>query len=74
MLAPVGRFQTKDRASPAAKQISEMQADVTTSARKLLTSLRAVTAGRMIRLDIRSVPIILMPSTTVRAVRKEIRN
>ena len=48
MLAPVGRFQTKDRASPAAKQISEMQADVTTSARKLLTSLRAVTAGRMI--------------------------
>ena len=74
ILAPVGKFISNDKASPARKQITDKKTDSTATALKLMTSLRAMTAGKIIRLDISKLPIILIPMTTVSAVRSAIRN
>ena len=48
--------------------------DRITTALKLFTSFPAVTAGKMIRLEMRRLPIIRMPRTTVRAVKRAMTN
>ena len=74
MLAPVGRFISNDRISPARKQITDRKTDNSATALKLTTSLRAITAGKMIKLEIRRLPIIRIPITTVNAVSSAIKN
>ena len=53
MLAPVGRFISNDRISLPRKQITDRKTDNTATALKLTTSLRAITAGKMIKLEIK---------------------
>ena len=73
-LAPVGRFMAKDKHIPIKKQITEMIAEANIRPLKLLTIFLAVIAGKIIRLEIKRVPIILIPKTTVKAVKKAITN
>lgn len=53
---------------PAAKQHTASTAEQTVTARKLLNTLMAESAGKIMRLDMSSAPIMRMPSTTVTAV------
>ena len=64
----------KDKIIPTKKQNTEMIADVIISPLKLFVIFLAVIAGKIIKLEIKSVPIILMPKTTVKAVKKAITN
>ena len=74
MPAPVGKLKRKEISKPQIKQKIEKKADEITRYLKLLTNFLAINAGKIIRLEIKSVPIILMPMTTVSAVRNEIKN
>ena len=74
MLAPVGRLIMKDKIIPTKKQNTEITADAIMRDLKLLVIFLAVIAGKIIKLEIKSVPIILMPKTTVKAVKKAITN
>ena len=53
---------------PSTKQLTEMTAAQITTRLKLLQTRMAERAGKMIRLEMSSAPIIRMPSTTVMAV------
>ena len=53
---------------PAAKQHTASTAEQTVTERKLLNTLMAESAGKIMRLDMSSAPIMRMPSTTVTAV------
>ena len=66
--APVGIPNTTDKIIPKAKHIIEKTPDIITVDLKFRQTVIAVADGKIIRLEIRSVPIILMPSTTVIAV------
>ena len=68
MLAPVGVSRKYDAVMPTRKHATEMTAAVTTTARKLLQRRIAESAGKMMRLEMSSAPIMRMPSTTVTAV------
>ena len=72
--APVGRLNRNEIRIPKIKQKIEKNADKITRYLKLLTNFFAIKAGKIIRLEFKSVPIILMPITIVIAVRKEIKN
>ena len=72
-LAPTAVSIQRERNNPARKQQTEIKTAVSTTARKRLHSRIAVTAGKIIRLEISSAPIIIIPSTTVTAVRMAIR-
>ena len=74
MPAPVGRLKRKEISIPHMKQKIEKNAERVTRYLKLRTNFLAIMAGKIIKLEIKSVPIILMPMTTVSAVRKEIKN
>ena len=74
MLAPVGMLNMNETSIPTTRQKTEIRPAVITNPLKLLTSLLAITAGKIIRPDINKVPIILIPTTTVNAVRKDMRN
>ena len=54
---------------PTKKQTTDTTAHITVTPLKLLHTRIEVSAGKIIRLEISSAPIILMPTTTVRAVR-----
>lgn len=71
--APVGILKIKDSSIPIMKQIADIIADNTTRDLKLLESFFAVKAGNIMRLEISKVPIILMPITTVKAVKNDIK-
>lgn len=73
-LAPVGRLMTNDKIMPTKKQNTEIIEDAIMRPLKLFVIFLAVIAGKMIRLEIKSVPIILIPKTTVKAVKKAITN
>lgn len=68
ILAPVGVSSIYDPIIPKVKHPAETAAEVMTAAINLLHTLIAVSAGKIIRLDIKSDPIILIPKTTVTAV------
>ena len=68
MLAPTGVLQRYDAVIPRKKHVTESIDDVIITLLKVLQTCIDVSAGKIIRLEIRSVPIILIPSTTVRAV------
>ena len=53
---------------------ARMGSNINATALKLTTSLRAITAGKMIKLEIRRLPIIRIPITTVNAVSSAIKN
>ena len=71
--APVGRLKRIVSTMPMTKHITEHIPDVITRDLKLLAKFLAVTAGKIIRLEISRLPIILIPITIVRAVRNDIR-
>ena len=68
MLAPVGVSRKYEATAPIRKQPTEIAAAVTMTARKLLHTRMAESAGKMIRLEMSSAPIMRMPRTTVIAV------
>ena len=53
---------------PAMKVTTDITAEHTVTARKLLNTLMLHSAGNMIRLEMSMLPIILMPITIVSAV------
>ena len=69
MLAPVGVEYTKEQRIPAKTQNTETTAEQITTKRKLLQRRIAVSAGKIIKLEINSEPIIRIPSTMVTAVK-----
>jgi len=69
MLAPAGVEKAKDAIIPKKKQtIDTIDEEITTDL-KLLHTLIEVRAGKIIRLDISIVPMILIPTTIVIAVK-----
>lgn len=72
MLAPVGVLYRYEIEIPIKKQTTERIADVIITLLKVLHTCIAVSAGKIIRLEISSVPIIRIPSTTVSAVKTAI--
>ena len=68
ILAPTGVPQKKDTEMPAKKQTAESMPDVMMTLRNVLHICIEVNAGKIIRLEISRVPIILIPRTTVSAV------
>lgn len=72
-LAPLGSSRTYDAVMPKTKHKTASSAEQITVERKLLHTLIEVSAGKIIRLDMSSAPIILMPSTTVTAVSTAMR-
>ena len=68
MLAPVGVERKKEATSPTRKQPTEMHAAQTITLRKLRHTRMAERAGKMMRDEMSSAPIMRMPSTTVTAV------
>ena len=69
MLAPVGVENTKEQRIPEKTQKTEMIAEETTTLLKLLQRRIAVSAGKIIKLEMSKEPIIRMPSTMVIAVK-----
>lgn len=69
MLAPGVVFIKRAINIPIKKLITDINADVITTPLKLLHTLIAVREGITIRLDIKREPIIIIPRTTVTAVR-----
>ena len=72
-VAPVGVSSIYEDTRPIKKHTTDKTDEQTITALKLLNTLIEVRAGKIIRLDMRSVPIILIPTTTVIAVSTAIR-
>lgn len=71
-LAPAGVLNAYDTVSPAKKHTADTTADTTVTARKLLHTRIDVSAGKIIRLEMSSAPIIRIPTTTVTAVSRAV--
>ena len=69
-LAPGGAEQIKDITIPKRKHTTDMMAEDTVTALKLLNIRIDERAGNIIRADMSRVPISLIPKTTVTAVRR----
>ena len=69
-LAPDGKLGNKKKASK--KLVIEINAEVITTTLNFLNILIEVSAGKMIKLEINNVPMILIPSTIITAVKIEI--
>ena len=67
-LAPAGVLKAKEMTIPAQKLPTAITAEQIITERKLLNTLIAERAGKIIRLEMSSAPIILIPTTTVTAV------
>ena len=72
MVAPVGRESSKDMRRPERKEIREMIAEQMVTPRKVLQSRIAVSAGKIIKLEMSIDPIIRIPRTMVTAVSRAI--
>ncbi len=68
MLAPAGVSSRYEAMVPTVKQKSDRPAAQSTTDLKLRHTRMAERAGKMMRLEMSSAPIIRMPSTTVIAV------
>ena len=71
-LAPGAVSIARDENKPIRKQVTEINPEHITTERKLLQILIEVIAGKIIRLEIRSDPIIIIPKTIVTAVKTAI--
>ena len=75
MLAPVGRLILKDSKIPIMKHaIDKNDGQDHHRFKNFLPVFPPSTAGKMIRLEMRRLPIIRMPRTTVRAVKRAMTN
>ena len=74
MHAPVGKFTKNENNNPNKKHVTDIITEHITIFLKLLVIFLAIIAGNTIKLDIKSVPIILIPRTTTTAVINDIRN
>ena len=63
-----------DANTPIIKHTTEIITDDITSPLKLFVSFLAIIHGNTIKLEIKSVPIILIPTTTTNAVIRAIKN
>ena len=72
--APVGIFKKNDAKIPIKKHIIDVKADIITNPLKLVVNFFAIIAGKIIKLEINIVPIILIPTTTTKAVKSAIKN
>ena len=68
MHAPVGSEHTQESIMPTTKQATEITAELIVTARNLENTRIEESAGKIMRLEISSVPIMRMPMTTVTAV------
>jgi IS5 family transposase len=71
-LAPAGTDSRKDAVMPVKKHTTETAAEQRTTALKLLHIRMDVRAGKIMRDEMSSVPIMRMPTTIVTAVRSAI--
>lgn len=71
MLAPVGTLNKNEKTIPNKKQTKDIKPEKITKDLKLFAHFLAITAGKIIRLEINKVPIILIPTTIIRDVIKE---
>ena len=69
MDAPAGVENMYDKTMPKIKQTIEMMDELITTCRKLLNRRIDDSAGKIMRLEMRSVPIIRIPMTIVIAVK-----
>ena len=74
MLAPVGKFIKKLNSIPNIKHIIDIIPEIIINSLKLFVNPLAIIAGNTIKLEINNVPIILIPNTTINAVKNDIRN
>mgnify|MGYP003415761230 CR=1 FL=1 len=74
MHAPVGKFKKNENSIPNIKHITDIKTESITMFLKLFVNFLAIIAGKTIKLEIKSVPIILIPTTTTIAVINEIKN
>ena len=72
MLAPTGRLKLYELYNPAKKHTTDTMPEIKTTYLNPLTTAPAESAGNMIRLEISIVPIILIPTTIVSAVKTAI--
>ena len=71
-LAPVGVAYTYEITTPIKKQSIEITAEQMVTLLNVLKTRMELRAGKIIRLEISRAPIIRIPSTIVRAVKKAI--
>ena len=69
-LAPVGVAYIYEIVIPIKKHVIEITAEQTVTLLNFLNSRIELKAGKIIRLEISTAPIIRMPSTMVRAVKR----
>lgn len=72
--APAGKLIKNETKIPIIKQMIEIKQLITINPLKLFVNFFAIIAGNTIKLEIKSVPIILIPNTTTNAVIKAIKN
>ncbi len=68
----MGLTYTHETPKPIIKQITAISAELTVTAKKDLHILMELTAGKIIRAEIRRAPMTFMPRTIVTAVRTAI--
>jgi len=69
--APAGMLNTNDTISPDINAMNDITPEIITSERNPRATIFADTAGRIITPEIKSVPVILIPITTTRAVNTD---
>ena len=72
--APAGILKTNEIINPAMNAMNDTMPEIITSFLKPEAKFFAITAGNIITPDIKSVPVILMPETIIKAVKIEIIN
>lgn len=72
ILAPVGRFKKKDTNNPNIKHIIDTVQESIINPLKLFVNFFDIIAGKIIKLDINKVPIILIPNTATKPVTTDI--
>lgn len=68
--APVGKSNTQEENTPRITESSPNNDENSTVNLKLMRSCKALAAGRIKKLEIRSIPTIFMASTIVTAVKR----
>ncbi len=72
--APAGMLKTNETISPDINAMNDITPEIITSERKPRAMIFALTAGRIITPEIKSVPVIRIPITTTRAVNIDMIN
>ena len=72
--APAGMLKINESINPAMNAVNEIMPEIITKVLNLKEKFFAVTAGRIITPEIKSVPVMLIPDTITRAAKIEIIN